>query len=229
VPLPEAAGVAQVTTAGAGRWREAAGTLPVLAGGGGILATVASVGAGRVVAVADSSVLQNRRLARADNAAFALAVVGEAGRPVRFAELQHGYGRPTGLGAVPSRWRWALAGAVLAALAWMWSRGRRLGPPDLVERDVPPPRRAYVDAVAATLARARQPEVTVRSLRARARRRLAERAGLPADAADEALREAAVRLSLPADEVDALFRPAPAPADLVAVGRALARLGERRP
>jgi hypothetical protein len=226
VPVPEVAGVTAVVGAGDGSWHDAGGTLPVLAGDDGVLTTVASVGSGRVVAVADASVLQNRRLAQADNAAFALAVVGEAGRPVSFAEYQHGYGRPTGVRAVPARWRWALAGSLLAALAWMWSRGRRLGPPDLVEHVGPPPRRAYVDAVAATLARTRQPGVAALPLQARARHGLARRAGLPADAGDDELRQAAAGLALPAEEVGALFRPVRGDDDLVAVGRLLARLGE---
>ena len=86
---------------------------------------------------------------------------------------------------MPARWRWALAGGFLAAVVWMWSRGRRLGPPDDIERTAPPARRAYVDAMAGALARTRQPDVVVAPLQDRARRRLAARAGLPADAGDD--------------------------------------------
>jgi hypothetical protein len=226
VPAPEIAGVTTVESAGDGAWRRAGGTLPLLGDGDRLLATVASVGAGRVVALADASPLQNRLLARADNAAFALAVAGE-GRPVAFAEAQHGYGRNTGLGAIPARWRWALAGGFLAALVWMWSRGRRLGPPDELERSAPPARRAYVDAMAAALARTRQPDAAVAPLQDRARRRVAARAGLPPEATDEELRRAARALDLRSEEVDALFRPCRTENDVVAAGRALARLSER--
>jgi hypothetical protein len=227
VPAPEVAGVATVETAGEGSWSSAGATLPVLGGPAGVLATVADVGAGRVVAIADASPLQNRLLDRADNAAFALAVAG-AGRPIAFAEAQHGYGRRTGIGALPSRWRWALAGGFLAALVWMWSRGRRLGPADDVERTGAPPRRAYVDALAAGLARTHQPDVAMAPLQERARRRLAARAGLVSDAGERELREAAARLSLAPAEVEALFRPCHSDDDIVAVGRVMARLGEHR-
>lgn len=238
VPAPEVAGVATVESAGDGAWERAGGTLPLLGDGGRVLATVATVGAGRVVALADASPLQNRLLARADNAAFALAIAGggrpsdtagDGGRPVAFAEAQHGYGRRSGLGAIPARWRWALAGGFLAAVVWMWSRSRRLGPPDEIERPAPPARRAYVDAMAGALARARQPDVATAPLQERARRRLAAGADLPAGATDDDLRRVATELRLPPGEIDALFRPARTDDDVVAVGRALARLTEHQP
>jgi hypothetical protein len=224
VPAPEVAGVTTVESAGAGSWDDPGAMLPILSGASGALATVVSLGAGRVVALADASPLQNRLLARADNAAFALAAVGE-GRPVAFAEAQHGYGRTTGVGAIPARWRWALAGGFLAALVWMWSRSRRLGPPDEVERVPLPARREYVEAMAGALVKTRQPDVALAPLQERARRRLAARAGLAAEASDEELRRAARELlSLPAGEVDALFRPCRTDADAVAVGRTMAAL-----
>lgn len=228
VPVPEIAGVATVEAGGAGAWSEAGRTLPVLGGTAGVLATVASVGPGRVVALADASPLQNRLLARADNAALALALVGDADSPVLFAEAQHGYGRGTGLAAVPARWRWAVAGGLLATLVWMWSRSRRLGPPDQVQRSQPPPRRAYVEAMAAALARTRHSQAVVAPLQERARARLAERGGLPLDAGDGDLRRTAAQLGMPEGEVDALFRPCRTDADVVAVGRALVALGEKR-
>ena len=198
----------------------------MLGGPDGVLATVATVGAGRVLALADASPFQNRRLAQADNAAFALAAAGE-GRPVVFAEAHHGYGRTTGLGAIPLRWRWALAGGFLAAIVWMWSRGRRLGPPDEIERFDPPARRAYVEAMAGALVRTRQPDVAVAPLQERARRRLAARAGLPPDAGEVDLRQAASQLPLAPGDLDALFRPCRTDDDVVAVGRAMAQLGKR--
>jgi len=222
-PVPETAGVRTVETLGTGEWRAAGGTLPVLGSRDGLLATVASVGEGRVVALADASPFQNRMLTRADNAAFALAAVGH-GRPVAFAEAHHGYGQGTGLAAIPARWRWALGGGFLAAVVWMWARGRRLGPPDEIERTEPPARRAYVEAMAGALARTRQPEVVVAPLQDRARRRLADRAGLAVDAGEEALRQAARQLGLAQDEVDALFRPCRTEADVVAVGRVMGHL-----
>lgn len=226
-PAPEVLGVTTVQSAGDGSWRQAGGTLPLLGDRDRLLATVAAVGAGRVVALADASPLQNRLLAQADNAAFALAIAG-AGRPVAFAEAQHGYGRRTGLGAIPARWRWALAGGFLAALAWMWSRGRRLGPPDDIERPAPPARRAYVDAMAGALARTRQPDVVAAAIQHRARQRLAARAGLSAEATEADLRRVAGELHLPADQIESLFRPCRSEAEVVAAGTVLAQLTERR-
>ena len=94
---------------------------------------------------------------------------------------------------------------------------------------MPPARRAYVDAMAGALARTRQPDVVAAPLQERARRRLAARAGLPADAGDDDLRRVAGELQLPPEEVDALFRPCRTDDDVVAVGRALARAQRRRP
>ena len=83
--------------------------------------------------------------------------------------------------------------------------------------------------MAAALARTRQPEVVVTALQHRARQRLAQRAGLPADASDDDLRRVAAEAGLTAEEVDALFRPGRSEADAVAVGRAVTHLSERQP
>lgn len=224
VPVPEVAGVTAVVTAERGSWADAGPSLPVLAGGAATLATVATRGAGRVVAVADPSVWHNRLLDEADNAAFGVAAVGAPGRPVDFAEAHHGYGRARGLGAVPWRWRWAAGLALVAAAAFMWSRGRRFGPPEDDERPLPPARRAYVDAVAATLARTGRRAESLAPLQEAARRRLAARTGVGPDAGEGDLRRAAAGLGLAPADVDALFRPAASDDDVVAAGRALARL-----
>ena len=221
-PVPEVSGVGTVAAAGTGSWSDAGASLPVLAGDDAILATVSTQGRGRVVALADASVWDNRRLAEADNAAFGLAAAGEGGRPVDFAEAHHGYGQARGLAAVPWRWRWALGGGLVAVLVAMWSRGRRLGPPEDAERDLPPPRRAYVDALAASLVRTRRPAESLAPLQAAARRRVAERAGLAPDAGDEEVRRAAAAIGLSAADVDALLRPVRSDDDVVAAGRALA-------
>ena len=116
----------------------------------------------------------------------------------------HGYGPARGLAALPARFGWALIGLALAALVFMVARGRRLGPPEPERRDLPPPRRAYVDALAATMARGRDREEAVAPVRAEARRRLARRAGLGPQAGPDAWREAALAAGLDADEARAL-------------------------
>ena len=223
-PVPEVEGVTTVRAAGPGSWRDTGATLAVLGGDGGVLATVVASGRGRVVALADTSPWQNRLLDAGDNAAFALAAAGEPGRGVHFAEAHHGFGAAEGLGALPSRWRWALAGVALAALLTMWAQGRRFGPPEDAERERPPPRRVYVDAVAASLARTRRPADAIRPLQEAARRRLARRAGIPPDADDATVRRAGAHLGLPDDEVAALLGPVRGDDEVVAAGRALARL-----
>ena len=147
-------GVSTVESAGEGRWSDPGGGTVVAGDTGDALA----VTSGGVTFLADASPLQNRLLDRADNAAFGLALAGDAPGPVVFVEGVHGFGPPRGLGAIPARWRWTAAGLVSATLLWMWARGRRLGPPERAVRELPPPRRAYVEALAATLARARRRE-----------------------------------------------------------------------
>lgn len=224
--VPEVAGISVVRAAGGGSWSDAGATMPVLgdtvATGPTTVATVATAGAGRVIALADASPLHNDLLDEADNAAFGLAVAGERGRPVAFAEAAHGYVDSEGLGAIPSRWRAVLAGGLAAAFVWMWSRGRRHGPPEDAERAFPPPRRAYVDAMAASLAKTREPAISAQPLQQAARRRIARRAGLPPGAGDDAVRQAAAHLGVPPEEVAALFSAPRNDKDLLAVGRATA-------
>jgi hypothetical protein len=224
--VPETRGVGRVRSAGDGGFVRTGRLEPILVAGGLGLAAAGRLGRGRLVALADASPLQNRLLGEADNAAFALALAGPAARPVMFAESYHGYGRATGLAAIPSRWWIALAGAALSALAFMASRARRLGPPEPPGDDLAPPRRAYVDALAATLARTRGDDL-VRAgapVRAAARLEVARRAGIGADAGDEAFVAAARRLGLDDAQTRAVTAGAATLSDNLAAGTALARL-----
>jgi len=219
---PESAGVRRVRTAGDGRWARGGPHQRVLAGDEGTLLVVTSAGRGRIALLADSSPLQNRLLGEADNAALALALSGRG--PLTFVENVHGYGPARGLAALPARFGWALIGLALAALVFMVARGRRLGPPEPERRDLPPPRRAYVDALAATMARGKQREEGVAPVRAEARRRLARRAGLGPQARPTAWHDAALAAGLEEDEARALSGRADDDATVVATGRALAAL-----
>ena len=219
---PEVDSLDEVVTEGVGSWDETGGTEAILGDGETVVATVADVGDGRVVMLADPSSLQNRLLDRADNAAFALQIVGD-NTAVRFAEGQHGYSDATGLGAIPGRWKVALIGLALAALVGAVAAGRRLGPPEDEARALPPPRRAYVDAVAESLARTGRPVEALAPLQATTRARLARRAGLGPDASEDALRAAAGRFGWSATEIEALFAPTADDDAVVAAGRALAK------
>lgn len=228
-PAPEVTGVEEIRTAALGRWSDAASGLPVLTGGDGVLAAVETVGSGRVVMLADPSVLQNGLLAFADNAAFGLQVAGEANRPVVFAESVHGYGTE-GLAAVPRRWLWALGGLLVATLVYMAAKARRLGPPEELARPLPPPRRDYAEALGGILARTRDATSVARKLRGAINRRLAARMGLVAGADPRAIEEAARAAGLSQTQIGALEREQATEEDLVALGRALAKLeSERRP
>jgi hypothetical protein len=120
-------------------------------------------------------------------------------------------------------------GLLLAALAWVASRIRRLGPAEDERRPLPPPRRAYVDAVAATLARTRKPSAAAERVKDAARRNVARRAGLGADPPDDRIAAAAATLGLSDEEAAALVRPArDEDEDLLLAGRALALTNGRK-
>ena len=206
-PVAETSGVSTVATPAGWTFSSAADSLPILRGKGGAPALMNDLGRGRIVLLADPSMLANEQLTLADNAAFGLAIAGPAARPVAFVEGVHGYGRGAGLAALPHSWRYGLTALVLALLTLMWARGRRLGPAEQRERGLPPPRRAYAEAMAQVLTGA-------------------SRDG----AAAENVREAAVELAgrrsglLSPDELAALREPITSSAQALAAGCALARL-----
>lgn len=229
-PAAEILGLRAVRTAGAGSWSDAGEALPALGSGSSALLLVASPGEGRVALLADVSPLQNELLDVADNAALGLALAGEPERPVQFVESVHGYGGATGLAAIPMRWRWVLGGLILAALLLMLARGRRLGPPERWARELPPPRQQYVESLASTFAKTKRaaPAAAIPILQRAARERLAHQAGLGPGAPDDALARAGEHLGLPESEIHALLAANGQEIDLLAVGRALARLEQRR-
>ena len=222
---PETAGVARVRTAGEGRWKSAGQAQRALGLRDGALLLLATAGQGRIALLADASPLQNRLLGEADNAALALALGGDG--PLAFVESVHGYGPARGLAALPARFGWALIGLALAALCFGFARGRRLGPPEPERRDLAPPRRAYVDSLAATMAKGKQRDDAVAPVREEARRRLAKRGGLGPDSDDEAWFAAGRAAGLDAEATRALLGPAGDDVTVVATGRALAGLARK--
>jgi hypothetical protein len=152
------AGVGEVRSAGEGEWTSSSGyRAPLRSAAGGSLLLERDLGRGTLVLLADASPLQNRLLASADNAQLALNLTGARVRPVVFVESVHGFGASSGLAALPGRWRLAFAGLALAGLLWILARGRRLGPAEQTGASSPPPRGAYVEAIALLLRRTRDP------------------------------------------------------------------------
>ena len=106
----------------------------------------------------------------------------------------------------------------------MVARGRRFGPPEEEGRSLAPPRREYVDSLAAVVARSKQRDDAVRSVRREARGAVLRRASFGRDAGDDAVRVAAERLGLAEEDAEALLQPVRTDADVIALGRAAARI-----
>lgn len=172
----EFAGVRRLTV-GPVRWEHSGQGLPLVADEDGVAVLVTRLGEGQVVALAHHAALTNAELGEADNAAFALAVAGEPGRAVVFAETFHGYGVATGIAAVPASWKVALGFLVFAALVLIWARARRVGPPDRPHRELAPARVDHVHGVADLLTRTKDPAAAVEVLVARGRHLLDEYPG----------------------------------------------------
>jgi hypothetical protein len=214
-----------IAAAGTGSWSAANGTTPLVGTPDRSLLTHASVGRGEIFYLADASPLENAYLGSGDNAAFALALAGAAGRPVVFPEGVHGYGANRGLGALPDRWKIALVLIGVAALAFVWSRARRFGPPDRTARDLPPARATYVDALSVSLGRTRDHAGALAPVQHWARERIAARgSGLGASRADDDLDRAARSFGCTDDEIAALLAPVTDNASILALGRAVARV-----
>jgi hypothetical protein len=153
---PSLGNVRDIEGAGVGSWSSVGSGVAIVVGDrAGALLTRDQVGRGEIYFLADVSPLENAYLATGDNAAFGLALAGSAGRPVVFAEGVHGYGTSRGLAAIPGRWKVALILVAFAALAFVWSRARRFGPPDQSGRNLPPARADYVQALSVSLERTR--------------------------------------------------------------------------
>ena len=78
-------------------------------------------------------------------------------RPVAFVESVHGYGRASGWGALPGRFRGALALLAVAGAALVLARGRRLGPAQPQGRTLAPARSEYAEGLAGALLRTDSP------------------------------------------------------------------------
>lgn len=227
---PEIAGVGVVDVDPAeGAWAEPGATTPLLQGPDGWVAVAADVGAGRVVLLATASPLRNDLLGRADNAAFALDAVGAPGRHVVFDENVHGFGGG-GIGALPSRWKWALSLAGVAVLVWLWSAARRLGPAQPDERRLAPARVGYVEGLATVLAATSGPAVgeAVVPLRRATRAALCRFLGIPDATGDDVVRATARARGVPEEVLGPALAVPSDGGGALAVARAHAWLTQRQ-
>jgi Domain of unknown function (DUF4350) len=219
--------VTLIDAAGTGSWKSSgSGTVLVRAGDTALL-TEDRVGRGTISFLADASPIENAYLARADNAAFALGLAGDAPRPVEFIEGVHGYGEQRGLGAIPTQWKISLLVLAAAAVVLAWSRSRRFGPPDRPARDFPPARSEYVRALAVSLERTRDPAHALAPMQQWARARVAQRAHLRPDASLEEIDRAAMTLGFSEGERAAIWHPATDDDAALALGHVVSRLSQQ--
>jgi hypothetical protein len=221
---PGLGNVHDIEGAGVGSWSSSGAGTVVVGANGGALLTRDQVGQGEILFLADPSPLENAYLATGDDAAFGLSLAG-AGRPVVFPEGVHGYGTSRGLAAIPDRWKIALALVAAAALALMWSRARRFGPPDRSSRALPPARAEYVRAVSISLERTHDPAGALRGAQEWTRARIVQRAALGPNADNDQVATAARSFGCTDEEIAALLGPVSDDAGALALGRAVARVG----
>lgn len=224
---PETAAVDRVQADGARGWpaeTEALSALVVADGDAApppMLVGERRVGDGSLVLVADRQLVENDRLADRDNAALAVGLAGR-GRVVALRPRADA----TAAGGLSPRVGAVLGLLVLAAIAGLLARGRRLGPAVEPDDDPAPSRSAYVDALAAALARTRDRDAALRPIRERARALLRRRVGLAPDAGPDEVAAAARRAGLDEAGARALAGDGDA-TDPRAAGRALAALEQR--
>jgi hypothetical protein len=229
---PLVSGIEKVVSSGPGSWLQTGETQTLLSGGGRYLALTQRVGKGTLVLLASVAPLQNRLIGQADNAAFGLDIGLSGEKAVAFDEYDHGFGQVGGgVGGLPRYWRAGLLLALAAVVLWLLSAVRRFGPPEDPERLLPPPRVAYVDALA-TLLSTTPPERAASatgSLQIRAREGLCRTIGLPRDASDAEIARAAATTGISDDLVTTVLGTPRTVDELVAVGRISADLSRERP
>jgi hypothetical protein len=219
-------GARRVEAVGNGVWTNPGSGTVFAHTGDAALLTEEQVGLGEIFFLADASPLENAYLARADDAAFALGLAGNAARPVAFAEGTHGFGEARGLSAIPTPWKLALLILAGAAVVLAWSRSRRFGPPDRPARELSPPRAEYVRALAVTLERARDPAGALAPLQQWARLHIARRAHLRSDASPEDIDRAAIALGFSEAERAAIWYPPTDDNTALALGQLVSRLSQ---
>ena len=224
---PWTSGVASISTEAGERLVDLDGEVLVGDDLGAIIARW-EFGSGDLILVSDPWIFTNEWIGKDDNSVLAVRLAG--GGSVVFDEYVHGFGTGQGIQGIGAALvRIGIVG-VLAALVAMWAVGKRIGPAEQTERALPPPRAAYLDAMAITVAKARDESAFTR-LHGRAvhhLKRIGRRyVGLSESAQQE---RAAADLGLDDDDLALLTRPALSTGDvreLAAVAAKIERAKER--
>ncbi len=182
-------------------------------------------GTGTVVALGGSGPLQNSRLALADNAPMATAILAPVpgGRVVVLQRARAGAGREGLLGLISPKVLQAFAALAVAFVVVALWRMRRLGAPVAEVPLVAVDGSELVVATAALLQRSHRADEAARLLRAEARRDLAASVGVPADAPTAELVDALAARGVDPDRARSALDGPPPTSDraLVAVASAL--------
>ncbi|MDJ0952360.1 MAG: DUF4350 domain-containing protein [Acidimicrobiia bacterium] len=202
-------------------WPDAGSLVPVVGNAEGTAVGIEYVGEGVVIAIADDTVISNQLLSVGDHALLALLAVGEPDGAVRFVEYIHGFTQPTGLTALPTRWKQALIILAVAGIVWLAARGHRFAPAERTSRGLAPPRSAYVDALAFTLLGSKDPDAAG-SLDTAVRTELARRGADPGS--PESMIQTAVQGGIDEDLAKTAFGPGAGRHEAQARAKVLSRL-----
>jgi hypothetical protein len=166
---------------------------------GGTTTLAVAVGDGLVVLAADAGPFTNERIDRADNAAWAVSLLGSG--PVGFDEFRHGAGDDE-VALLPPAWSRAVPLLAVALVVALVTYGRRSVPVRPPAPEPVPERLRFVEGVAGALRRTRDPGSAVEPTRRAAIRLLEDRAGPLASA--DALRAAGIEGGLSRSQADSL-------------------------
>ncbi|HWL90516.1 MAG TPA: DUF4350 domain-containing protein [Actinomycetota bacterium] len=196
----------------------------------GGLAMVRAHGEGSVVLLGGFTAFTNEYLRSADNALFALRVLGRGPEVTFGSPIAPQGGAPT-MGvweALPERARAMIAAIVVAAVVFAAVRGRRLGTPSPEEPIAPIPASELVRATSHLYRRGRSLGHAARVMRASTRGRIGRRFGVEAGR-DELPAIAAHATGMPPERVEeALAGPEPrTDEDLIRLGSLLAEVETR--
>jgi Domain of unknown function (DUF4350) len=143
------------------------------------------LGAGRIIWLASSDPLSNEHIAKPGHAQLLLNVMGAPGeRTILWDEYYHGFARSFWSYIVGTPIAWGIAQLALVSILALFTFARRRGPirvSETVPRTSP---LEFIDTMAGLYQRSHAASAAVATARARVRRLLASKAGLPSSSSD---------------------------------------------